>query len=257
MSQTEDKMPKKTKVQKPTKTKSMLGGATAKVEVHPTLNKAPKGARFTNIHEAVVIFGRMNPPTVGHQRLVEDAVAVAEAHSQGDPQSEAFLFLSKTVNENNPLSYARRIELAKEAFGDSIVVVEEDEVTDYLSLIKYVAEHVDHATFFVGTDRFADVNRILTDYNGTEFVLESYSVQLVDRDPDSTKLEESVSATKLRTLAEEANLEEFTMGLPEKIRSRADEIMEWVQEGIQRQRYLKEEKGLRKVAKSVIINRAG
>ncbi len=256
---------KKAKLQKATKTRSMLGGATAKVEMHPELKRSSRGAPMASIHEeeeplleAVVVFGRMNPPTAGHERLIKEALSLADYHWQAhDVDARVIVILSKTLNENNPLSYKRRVELVREALADepNAYVLEEDCVRDYLSLFKFIAEHFDHANFFVGSDRFADVNRMLEDYNGRDFEFESYGVSLIERDPDSENLTESVSASRMRELASAKELSGFTKGLPERLRSRAPEIMFEVADALAQQRYLKEEQGLRKVAKSAIINR--
>ena len=67
---------------------------------------------------AVVAFGRMNPPTIGHQKLVDKMASLA----QGE---KAKLFLSHTQDKKkNPLSYEQKIRYAKEAFEPKVDVVD-------------------------------------------------------------------------------------------------------------------------------------
>ena len=47
---------------------------------------------------AVVTFGRMNPPTIGHQKLVDNVLRVAKQNS-ADP----FVFLSHTQKKDKDL----------------------------------------------------------------------------------------------------------------------------------------------------------
>ena len=62
---------------------------------------------------AVVAWGRMNPPTIGHQKVLD----VVNQHAQkfmGDP----ILFLTKTQKpKTDPLSFAEKLHFAQEMFN--------------------------------------------------------------------------------------------------------------------------------------------
>jgi len=59
---------------------------------------------------AVVAFGRMNPPTIGHQKLVD-----AMKSQPGDP----YLFLTQTQKpKTDPLDFGTKIKFAKRFFPD-------------------------------------------------------------------------------------------------------------------------------------------
>ena len=62
---------------------------------------------------AVVAWGRMNPPTIGHQKVID----VVNQHAQkfmGDP----ILFLTKTQKpKTDPLSFAEKLHFAQEMFN--------------------------------------------------------------------------------------------------------------------------------------------
>ena len=66
---------------------------------------------------AVISFGRMNPVTSGHERLVNKVLQVA-AQSKGTP----LIYLSHSEDaRKNPLSYNdSKIKFAKQAFGKVI-----------------------------------------------------------------------------------------------------------------------------------------
>ena len=66
--------------------------------------------------KATITFGRMNPPTVGHQKLVNKVVSLARS-KRADPR----VYLSHTQNaRKDPLKYAQKIKNARAAFGNVV-----------------------------------------------------------------------------------------------------------------------------------------
>ena len=64
----------------------------------------------------VFTFGRMNPPTVGHQKLVDKVNSIARSQ-----KADARVYLSHSQNnKKDPLDYDTKISLAKKAFGSSV-----------------------------------------------------------------------------------------------------------------------------------------
>ena len=63
--------------------------------------------------KVVFTFGRMNPPTIGHQKLVDKVEAIAKKE-----KAPARIYLSHTQNnKKDPLNYAEKISFARKAFG--------------------------------------------------------------------------------------------------------------------------------------------
>jgi nicotinic acid mononucleotide adenylyltransferase len=66
----------------------------------------------------VFTFGRMNPPTIGHAKLVDKVQSVAKSE-----KADARVYLSHTSvqddpkNKKDPLNYKQKIKYAKKAFG--------------------------------------------------------------------------------------------------------------------------------------------
>ena len=66
--------------------------------------------------KAVFTFGRMNPPTIGHEKLVNKVRAVARVE-KGDP----LIYLSHTQNTSkDPIDYTNKVKFAKKAFGSIV-----------------------------------------------------------------------------------------------------------------------------------------
>jgi len=65
---------------------------------------------------AVFSFGRMNPPTVGHGKLIAKVVSVAKKE-----KATAMIFPSKTEDsKKNPLSFKMKVKVLKDVFGNVI-----------------------------------------------------------------------------------------------------------------------------------------
>jgi hypothetical protein len=156
----------------------------------------------------VFTFGRMNPPTIGHQKLVDKVNSEAKKQN-ADPA----IYLSHTQNnKKDPLDYSSKIRYAQKAFGrvvqkttakTIIQVVQELEQRGYTDLV-----------LVVGSDRVSEFDRLLQKYNGKDFSFNSIKVVSAgQRDPDAQGVE-GMSASKLRAVAIEGDFRTFKSGLP-------------------------------------------
>ena len=159
----------------------------------------------------VFTFGRMNPPTIGHQKLVDKVNTVAKTNS-----AEARVYLSHTQNnKKDPLSYKDKIRFAKKAFGNSIIQSESKTVFDVAKELQK-AGYTD-AIMVVGSDRVKEFQTLLNKYNGKDFTFDSVKVVSAgERDPDAQGVE-GMSASKLRALAKDGDFDTFKSGLPKKL----------------------------------------
>jgi len=112
---------------------------------------------------AVVAFGRMNPPTIGHQKLVDTMASLATGE-------KAKLFLSHTQDKKkNPLSYEQKIRYAKEAFEPKIDVVESPARTIIEVLRDLYSDGYTDIIYVGGEDRIGgvdDTSGLIMRYNG-------------------------------------------------------------------------------------------
>jgi len=154
-------------------------------------------------------FGRMNPPTIGHEQVFKTMAA------QGGDYK---IFVSQTQDKKeNPLSYAEKIQFIEAIhpnYADSIVK------DTGLNTIGKVASYLydqgyRNATFVAGSDRLESFKKLLSDYNGVEGKAHGYYkfdvldfVSSGDRDPDSPGVS-GVSASKARAEAANNDLEGF------------------------------------------------
>ena len=175
----------------------------------------------------VVAFGRMNPPTVGHQALVN---AVQEHAKKVGGTAEVHLSKSQDAKKN-PLSYQDKLGYAQKAFGD---VVKDSPAKNPLEVLKGLHGKTDHVTMVTGSDRVEEYKALLNKYNGHPDHYTFKSINVVsagDRDPDSEGVE-GMSASKMREHAKNKSHEEFSSGLPESLKQHSHELMRKVRSGM-------------------------
>jgi len=155
---------------------------------------------------AVFAFGRMNPPTIGHQKLVDKIKSLP-----GDP----YVFLSQTQKpKTDPLDFATKIKFAQKFFPQ-VTVGDQNVRTIIQALQKLDNMGYDNIIYVAGSDRVESFEELLNKYNGVEYSFNSIKiVNAGSRDPDAAGAE-GMSASKMREAAATGNLEVFTQGVPD------------------------------------------
>ena len=188
------------------------------IEINPQLQEESN-------RKVVVTFGRMNPPTAGHEKLINKVKEVARKTG-----AKAEIYLSHSQDaKKNPLSYDDKLLLAKEAFGP---IVQKAPAKTIMDVMKVLQSHYDNVTFVVGADRVSEFDALLNKYNGKEFNFASINViSAGERDPDADGIE-GMSASKMREAALNGDSTKFKTGLPKKLLQHADEIYTMVRAGM-------------------------
>lgn len=165
--------------------------------------------------KVVIAFGRMNPPTIGHEKLV--AKIKSEARKN---RATPMLFLSHSQDKKkNPLSYEDKIRLSQKAFGK---MVKKSNARTIIDVAKQLEKQYDELIVIGGSDRVDEFQKLLDRYNGKDYAFEKITVVSAgERDPDSDDVS-GMSASKLRLLAQTGKIKEFKAGLPARLRSSKD-----------------------------------
>lgn len=175
---------------------------------------------------AVLTFGRMNPPTIGHEVLVKKVIDTARK-SSGTP----LIFLSHSSDaKKNPLSYEEKVRLAQAAFGRNIVV--KSQARTIIQVLKQLTSSFDNVKVVVGSDRVPEFERILKTYNGRDFKFNSVEVVSAGtRDPDADGAA-GMSASKMRAAAAKNDKNAFKRGLPSGLKSMSAMVFDMVRAGM-------------------------
>ena len=168
---------------------------------------------------AVFTFGRMNPPTVGHQKLVDKVTAVA---SQAN--ADAYVYLSHTQNnKKDPLDYDSKIKYAKAAFGN---IVTKSKSKNIIQILQELEKKHKHVILVVGSDRVREFDALLKKYNGKDFNFTTVQVASAgERDPDAEGVK-GMSASKMRAAAQSGDERKFKSGLPRPLKRQSKKIFD-------------------------------
>lgn len=217
------KKPKKDelKLEKPAKGKKL----NDIVKIRPKLQEAKE-------KHAVMTFGRMNPPTTGHEKLIHKTHSVAQKVG-----AKAHIVLSHSHDKkNNPLPQKHKINYVKKIHNGVHVTGSSKQHPNFLSHAKklHQAGH-DHLHVVAGSDRVGEYKKVLNKYNGHKdhYNFKSITVHSAgQRDPDSEGTS-GISGTKMRAHARAGDHKSFKAGLPKALHGHHKKIMGHIKESIE------------------------
>ena len=158
---------------------------------------------------AVYSFGRMNPPTTGHAKLIKKVMMVAKKE-KGIPM----IYPSKTEdNKSNPLTYKTKVQVLKDVFGNIIntdtSIKTPFDVLEYLNKKKF-----SKVVFVVGSDRVVEFKKNMSKYVESDLnnIKEFLVVSAGDRDPDAEGVK-GISGSKMREYVKKDKFKKFAAGL--------------------------------------------
>jgi len=163
---------------------------------------------------AYFTFGRMNPPTSGHQKLLDML-----AKNAG--KNPYFVFLSQSQDaKKNPLDYSAKVKHVRKMFPrHARRVLINKKVRTAFDAASYLYEQgFKNLVMVVGSDRVREFKTLLDKYNGEKGRHGFYNfknIQVVsagERDPDAEGVE-GMSASKLRAFAADNDFASFSQGL--------------------------------------------
>ena len=192
------------------------------IEINPMIDEAVTGT-------AVVGWGRMNPITTGHEKLVNKITSVAKSKA-----ATPVVYLTHSQDKKkNPLSYDDKVSLAKRAFGP---IIQKSNSKTIIQVMQELQKRFKNIVLVVGSDRVNEFETLLNKYNGKDYTFDSIEiVSAGDRDPDAEDVT-GMSASKMRSIASTntpASRKQFASGLPAKLKSNSDAIFDMVRAGLQ------------------------
>jgi len=185
-------------------------------QVQQALEDAPELAGGDLEQPITITFGRFNPPTVGHEKLLQAANKI----STGDLK----IYPSRTHEpKKNPLSPGSKIEFMKKMFPDyEENIVDNPKMKSIFDVLKSVSNAgYSSINIVVGADRQAEFESLAQKYNGEEGFYNFDQIRVVSagtRDPDAEGVE-GMSASLLRKAVMDGDGETFNKGMPKGLSS--------------------------------------
>ena len=165
--------------------------------------------------EVYFTFGRMNPPTIGHGKVMDML-----AKKSGKSDYKVFVSQSQDAKKN-PLSYSDKIKHTRKMFPKHArnIMVDKSVKTAINAMVALHDQGYQSVTMVVGDDRITEFDVLLKKYNGAQARHGFYnfkSIKVVSagkRDPDSAGIE-GMSASKQRENASNNDFVSFSQGVP-------------------------------------------
>lgn len=173
--------------------------------------------------KAVFAFGRMNPPTSGHEKLINTVLDVAKKNG-----ATPFIFVSHTQDtKKNPLTSKQKVKYLKLGVPSAEnYIVYNTSVKTPFDALKYLEDKgFTDVILVAGSDRVQEMKSSLSAYINhpdpeKRFTLDSFgAVSAGERDPDADGVT-GMSASKMRAAATDNNYKLFKSGVPSKLSDR-------------------------------------
>ena len=167
---------------------------------------------------AIFTFGRFNPPTTGHEKLI-DALAREQSKNSG---SKMYVFPSQSQNpKKDPLPFALKVAYMRKMFPKYAKNILANKKVRMVFDIAVDLHNKGHRSIVmvVGSDRVAEFDGLLNKYNGVNGRHGYYgfdNIEVVsagERDPDAEGVS-GMSASKMRAAASDGDFDSFKTGVP-------------------------------------------
>jgi hypothetical protein len=159
-----------------------------------------------------IAFGRFNPPTVGHQQLMDVAAQSAEADG-----GDYLIYPSRSQDKKkNPLDPDTKISYMRKMFPahSERIVNDGGNRTIFDVLKKAHNDGYTNVRIVGGSDRVKEFEKLSNNYNGQLYAFDAIEViSSGERDPDAKGVE-GMSASRMRLAAAEGDFRKFREGLP-------------------------------------------
>lgn len=154
------------------------------------------------------VFGRMNPPTSGHEIMLEEGKLMADSE-----RADYRVYLSKSSDpKKNPLPYDVKIKFFKKLFPRyAPYLIEDPSIRTVIDILKDLNGQYSDVVMLVGEDRVEDFQNLLDRYNGIEYDFETIEVQ------NTGGRVEGRSGSAMRELVKQGKFDEFASSYSDNI----------------------------------------
>ena len=176
----------------------------------------PEGSDLDHALDTLtVVFGRFNPPTKGHEKLLQQA---EKAAAGGDLK----IYPSRTQDSSkNPIDPDMKVSYMRKMFPQfEDEIINDPEMRSIFNvLIAASEEGYKSINIVVGADRLGEFESLATKYNGSEYFDFPDGIKTISAGPreDDAEGVEGISSSKLRKAVVDDDFKAFKKGLPKSI----------------------------------------
>ena len=157
----------------------------------------------------VFAFGRFNPPTIGHAKLMNTVKQVA----RGQGANHQVFASASSDPRKNPLDQSTKVKFMKKMFKGANIKSAGGNQRTFMEILKTYDKMYGKVVMIAGSDRIKEFQNLADKYNGKDYNFKKIEVKSAgDRDPDADGAT-GMSASKMRDAAKNDDLKSFTMGV--------------------------------------------
>ena len=172
--------------------------------------ETPKPEKSKEKKQLTVGFGRFNPPTIGHEQLMN---SISKTAGKG---GEYKIYPSRSQDSTkNPLNPTDKVEYMRKAFPDHAKSIVDDDKTRTIFDVLKSAYGKGYSTVnvVVGSDRVKEFENLANKYNGQLYNFDKINVVSAGERSADSKGVEGMSASKLRKAAMDGDFKTFRSGI--------------------------------------------
>ena len=194
------------------KEKRLSVATSAEPAAEPTHTMQPPEVEKTK-GTLTIAFGRFNPPTTGHEKLLDNVA------SSSDDDDYIIVPSRSQEKKKNPLDANYKVSVMQKMFPKhkDKIVNDDSNRTIFDVLKKAHTDGYAGVRIVGGADRVGEFEKLANNYNGKLYAFDNVEVMSAgERDPDSDDVT-GMSASKQRKAAAENDIKTFMKGVPKSL----------------------------------------
>ena len=177
-------------------------------ELAQSKTRAVKEA-LDNSKKLIFAFGRFNPPTTGHDKLMREVINQARKNN-----ANHIVYASASQDKRkNPLDVNTKVKFMRKMFPRNKIQAAGGTQRTFMEILKFYDKMYGEIVMVAGSDRIREFQTLADKYNGKEYNYKSIKVASSgERDPDAEGVA-GMSASKMREMAKNDDYRNFKRGV--------------------------------------------
>ena len=160
-------------------------------------------------NKLIFAFGRFNPPTTGHGKLMKEVIIQARKNNA----NHIVYASASTDKRKNPLDVKTKVKFMKKMFPQNKIQAAGGTQRTFMEILKFYDKMYGEIIMIAGSDRINEFQKLADKYNGTDYNYKSVKVvSSGERDPDAEGVT-GMSASKMREMAKNDDYRSFKTGI--------------------------------------------
>ena len=160
-------------------------------------------------NKLIFAFGRFNPPTTGHGKLMREVIIQARKNN-----ANHIVYASASQDKRkNPLDVNTKVKFMKKMFPQNKIKAAGGTQRTFIEILKFYNKMYGEIIMIAGSDRISEFQKLSDKYNGKDYNYKSIKVvSSGERDPDAEGVT-GMSASKMRDMANNDDYRNFKKGV--------------------------------------------